>query len=33
LTLDSPGELLDQTRRVVSEALETFKNTRDSGLD
>ena len=33
LTLDSPGELLDQTRHVVSEALETFKNTRDSGLD
>jgi Lon protease-like protein len=27
LTLDSPGELLDQTRHVVSEALETFKNT------
>jgi len=31
LMLDSPGELLDKTRSVVSEALETFKNTRDSG--
>jgi len=31
LMLDSPVELLDKTRSVVSEALETFKNTRDSG--